>query len=487
VRALRITTGGGDAGRRLDVDAGSDREASGVKMMSSGSIAFRLYRCAACVIVAAGIGSAAQEARGDGSPPPVDAAARTEILSWVGDTLSARYVDPEVARAAVGEIRAKAAAGAYDALESADAFVHAVEQDLRAVSNDKHLGLWLERLEDVKSDDVDYTPADPDYVEHLRRTNYGFRKVEILPGNVGYIRIDEFAHPALGGPTAVAVMNSVGAVDALIIDLRWNGGGAGLVNFISGYFFDEPTHLNDVWVRASGETSQGWTPEYTPGTSLSEVPLFILISNQTFSAAEDFAYGLQQAGRATVVGERSKGGGHPVEIVRMIRDDMAVAMQVPNARSVSRTTGTSWEGVGVAPDLEVAAGQALAAAYEATADVLLERANGEEARRRVEWASQEFRARQHPVTLTCNQLREYVGQYEGRSFSIGPEEVLLYQRDVGSSRPMVPMGGDLFYFEGYDGVRFQFERDDSGRVDRVVALSPDGSRTVRRRSNEERR
>jgi len=455
-------------------------------MMPSGSIAFKLSRCVASVIVAASIGGAAQEARGDGSPPPVDAAARTEILSWVGDTLSARYVDPEVARAAVGEIRAKAAAGAYDTLDAADAYLGALEQDLRAVSNDKHLGLWLERLEDVKSDDADYTPADPSYVEHLRRTNCGFRKVEVLPGNVGYMRIDEFAHPALGGPTAVAVMNTVAAVDALIIDLRWNGGGAGLVNLISGYFFDEPTHLNDVWVRSSGETSQGWTPEYLPGPSLSEVPLFILISNQTFSAAEDFAYGLQQAGRATVVGERSKGGGHPVEIVRMIRDDMAVAMQIPNARSVNRNTGSSWEGVGVAPDVEVAASQALAAAYEAAAGILLERANGEDERRRVEWASQEFRARQHPVTLTRDQLREYVGQYEGRSFSIGPEDVLLYQRDVGSSRPMVPMGGDLFYFEGNDGVRFHFERDNSGRVDRVVALSPDGSRTVRRRSNEER-
>lgn len=435
-----------------------------------------------CVMLLAGSGVAAQEDADHGFPPPVNAADRAEILRWVGETLSARYVDPEKAAAMVDEVRARAAAGAYDAIGAADGYLLALEQDLRAVSNDKHLGLWLERLEDVKSDDADYTPADPDYVEHLRRTNYGFRKVEILPGNVGYLRIDEFAHPALGGPTVVAVMNTVGAVDALIIDLRWNGGGAGLVNLISGYFFDEPTHLNDVWERASGETSQGWTPEYLPGPSLSEVTLFILISGQTFSAAEDFAYGLQQAGRATVVGERSKGGGHPVEIVRMIRDDMAVAIQVPNARSVNRKTGSSWEGVGVVPDLESPASEALTAAYDAAANVLLERAAGEDARRRVEWARQEFRAGLRPVALSRDQLREYVGQYDGRSFSIGPEDVLLYHRDIGSTRPMVPMGGDLFRFEGYDGVRFQFERDDEGRVVRVVALGLDGSRTVRPRS-----
>jgi len=255
------------------------------------------------------------------------------------------------------------------------------------------------------------------------------------------------------------------------------------VNLISGYFFDEPTRLNDVWERASGETSQGWAPEYVPGPSLSHVPLFILTSGQTFSAAEDFAYGLQQAGRATIVGERSKGGGHPVEIVRMIRDDMAVVMQVPNAKSINRHTGTSWDAVGVAPDLESPASEALAAAYDAAADVLLERADDERSRRRVEWARQEFGAALQPVALTRSQLAEYVGTYESRSFSIGPQDALLYQRDADSAFPMVPMGGDLFRFEGHEWVRFQFERDDHGRVVRVVALSPDGSRTVRRRSD----
>jgi hypothetical protein len=437
-----------------------------------------------CAVLLAGLGVAAGAADGDDFPPAMDAAGRTEILTWIGDTLSARYVDPELARAMVDEIRARAAAGAYDQLDGADGFLHAVEEDLREVSNDKHVGLWLERLEDVKDDDADYTPADPEYVEHLRRTNCGFKKVELLPGNIGYLRIDEFAHPALGGPTAAAVMNTVGSVDALIIDLRWNGGGAGLVNFLSGYFFDEPTHLNDVWERASGETLQGWTPEYVPGPTLSRVPLFILISGQTFSAAEDFAYGLQQADRATIVGERSKGGGHPVEFVRLIRGDVVVAMMVPNAKSIHRATGTSWDAVGIAPDIEAAAPAALEAAYDAAADALLERAKDEASRTRVEWARQEFQAGLHPVILTRDQLGEYAGIYETRSFAVGDQGVLLYHRDADSSFPMVAMGNDLFRFEGYDELRFQFERDDHGRVDRVVAIGLDGSRTVRHRTDD---
>lgn len=443
----------------------------------------QLAVCCACVVLAQGAVCNVSAERND-FPPVVDADTRAEILDWICETLSSRYVDPEVARAMVDEIRARAEQGAYGGLDDADGYLHAVEQDLRAVSDDKHVGLWPERLEDVKDEDTDYTPADLEYVDHLRRTNYGFKKVEILPGNIGYVRIDEFAHPTLGGATAVAVMNAVGSVDALIIDLRWNGGGAGLVNLISGYFFDEPTRLNDVWERASGESEQGWTPEYAPGPSLSQVPLFILTSGQTFSAAEDFAYGLKHAGRATIVGERTKGGGHPVEIVRMIRDDMAVAMMVPNARSVHRVTHTSWDGVGVAPDVEAPASRALEAAYDAASQALIEHADEGPDRNRIEWASQEFHADLRPVALTLAQLGEYAGTYETRSFSVGATEgVLLYRRDADSTFPMVAMGDDVFRFEGYDEVRFRFGRDDRGRVDRVVMLSADGDRSVRRRTD----
>ncbi len=428
-----------------------------------------------------GFGIATPAAAEDNFPPQVDATGRTEILNWVCETLNARYVDPDLAGIIVDKIRAKAAAGAYSGLDDAGAYLQALEQDLRTASNDKHMRLWPERLEDLKKDDVDFTPADTAYVVRLRRSNYGFRKIEILPNNVGYLRIDEFAHPALGGPTAIAVMNAVGSVDALIIDLRWNGGGAGLVNLISGYFFGESTRLNDVWERASGETAQGWTPEYLPGPSLSHVPLFILISGRTFSAAEDFAYGLKHAGRATIVGERSKGGGHPVEFVRMVRRDMAVAMMVANAKSINHVTGTSWEAVGVAPDLEVPARQALEAGYKAATDTLLAHADGDEAKHRIEWERTGFEAILHPMEITRAQLAAYAGEYEGRSFSIGAGDILLYMSDE-ATYPLIPMGKDLFGFEDYGELRFRFERDGRGRVDRVASLTPDGQSKVRRKS-----
>lgn len=434
-------------------------------------------RFAACVFLLllcqAGIPVAADDA-----PGPLDDSARSEILNWVMDSMSSRYVDAEAAQQMAAELQSRAKVGAYAHINDPAALLHALEQDLRSVSNDKHVRLWLERPEQVKEADADYTPADPDYVAHLRRTNYGYKRIEILPGNVGYLRIDEFAHSALGGPTTVAVMNALANSDALIIDLRWNGGGAGMVALICGYFFDEPTRLNDVWERASDVTLQTWTPEYVPGPSLSQVPLYILTSGTTFSAAEDFAYALKHLGRAKVVGERSRGGGHPVEVVRLVRDDMAVAMMVPNAMSLNHITGTSWEGVGVEPDLEVPASEALATAYHAALEELLEGITDEQERRRIEWARLQFNAAQSPIVLSLEQLEAYSGIFGTRTFLVTDDGVLLYRRDADSVYPLVPMGHDLFRFEGYDALRFQFARNKDGRVDRVVALYSDGRSSV---------
>jgi hypothetical protein len=88
------------------------------------------------------------------------------------------------------------------------------------------------------------------------------------------------------------------------------------------------------------------------------------------------------------------------------------------------------------------------------------------------------------MALTREQLDQYAGVYETRTFRVGDGEVLLYHRDADSAFPMVPMGDDVFRFEGHDELRFQFGRDDGGRVDRVIALSADGSRTVRQRSED---
>jgi retinol-binding protein 3 len=108
-------------------------------------------------------------------------------------------------------------------------------------------------------------------------------------------------------------MNFLAHVDATIFDLRENGGGdPRMVAMISSYLFDKPTHLNDLYNRKEDSTTQYWTLPYVPGATLADKPAFVLTSKGTFSGAEEFTHNLKNLKRATIVGETTGGGAHPV-------------------------------------------------------------------------------------------------------------------------------------------------------------------------------
>ena len=134
-----------------------------------------------------------------------------------------------------------------------------------------------------------------------------------------------------------------------------------MVTLIASYLFAEPTHLNDIYNRKENSTTQFWTSSYVPGRNFIGKPLYVLTSKQTFSAAEDLSYALKNLKRATLIGETTGGGAHPIEPRRI---DDHFLMIVPSARSISPITKTDWEGTGVKPDLELPAAEALTEALK---------------------------------------------------------------------------------------------------------------------------
>src|SRR2546430_14725712 len=102
-------------------------------------------------------------------------------------------------------------------------------------------------------------------------------------------------------------MNFLANVNAIIFDLRENGGGdPKMVAFLSTYLFDEPTHLNDLWERKGDVTHQYWTLPYVPGKLLGGKPVYVLTSSDTFSGGEEFCYNLKNLKRATLIGEKTR-------------------------------------------------------------------------------------------------------------------------------------------------------------------------------------
>jgi len=195
-----------------------------------------------------------------------------------------------------------------------------------------------------------------------RCDNYGLHKVERLPGNVGVLDIREFHIASWGGETAVAAMNFLANTDILIVDLRkCRGGDPDMIALLSSYLFgEERVHLNSLYWRAEDTTDQYWTLPHVPGKRFGNKPVYVLISNDTFSGGEEFAYNFKTRQRATLIGETTKGGAHPGSPYRL---HSHVEVFIPNGRAINPITGTNWEGTGVTPDISIPQEQAFKMAY----------------------------------------------------------------------------------------------------------------------------
>ena len=296
----------------------------------------------------------------------IDAATRARVIDGVVANLNEFYVYPESAKKMEEALRERQKKGAYDAVTDGEKFASMLTDDLQQVSHDKHLHVMFSP-EVLPKGEPKRTPDDEAQRRtELERDNCAFEKVERLPSNIGYLKFNAFLDPVICGPTAMAAMNFLGNVDAIIFDLRANGGGdPKMIAFISTYLFGEPTHLNDLYNRKEDSTTQYWTMPYVPGKRLTGKPVFVLTSKRTFSGAEEFSYNLKNLKRATIIGETTGGGAHPVSGHRV---DDHFMIGVPFAKAVNPISKTNWEGTGVEPDVKVPADEALDVAKKMAAE-----------------------------------------------------------------------------------------------------------------------
>ncbi len=284
----------------------------------------------------------------------IDAAIRTEAVEGAIKALNDAYVFPEVAQKMEAAIRERMQRKEYDNITDAMQFAAKLTSDLQAVSKDKHLRVVLSQASRFGMNQQQQREA-------AIKRNFGFEKAERLNGNIGYLDLRGFEPAALASDTAAAAMNFMANADALIFDLRQNGGGSpDMVAFLTSYLFDKRTHLNSIYSRLTNRTEEFWTREDVPGKKFGNKPVFVLTSNRTFSAAEEFTYNLQNLKRATIIGETTGGGAHPVQARPLGK---LFTITVPFARSINPITKTNWEGTGVKPDVAVSADKALKVAH----------------------------------------------------------------------------------------------------------------------------
>jgi len=294
----------------------------------------------------------------------IDAATRAAVIDILLKELIDGYVFPETAKKMEADIRSRVAAKEYDSVTSAQEFAKKLTTDLQSVSKDKHLRVRYSHTPiPMRKDRGEPTEAEREQARWMnKRINFGSEKVERLNGNIGYIDLRGFNDHEAGAETVAAAMAFLQNTEALIFDLRQNGGGSPyMIALISSYLFgDKPVHLNDMYWRKSGKTDEFWTNPQLAKVKFTNKDIYVLTSNYSFSGAEEFSYNLKNLKRATIIGETTGGGAHPGGMVRL-HDHFGVF--IPVGRAINPISKTNWEGTGVEPDIKIPKDQALKTAY----------------------------------------------------------------------------------------------------------------------------
>ena len=201
----------------------------------------------------------------------VDRQKQATIIDSVISAYERHYLYPDVAGKIKFHLQDRIQTGAYADLTRITDFTDALMQDLLKASGDAHAYVLYMRERDPVL--FEHKRLNPQEQESAARKsaykNHGFHKLERLEGNIGYIDLREFCHPSYAGATANAAMDFLSNCDAIIFDLRQNGGGEGeMGNLLSTYFFAHQEHLNDI-VYAN-RTKQDWTDAHVSGKRMPE-------------------------------------------------------------------------------------------------------------------------------------------------------------------------------------------------------------------------
>lgn len=421
-------------------------------------------------------------------PLVVDAQMRQKLVENIIHELQTKYVAPERTKAIESYLRKKLQSGAYNTIDNANAFASALTTDLRTAGRDLHLFVIynpvLERalmsMPPAPSVDLQELPPSAERLVELRQANYGFRKVEIMRGNVGYLMLRSFVDLNYSKDTAVAAMNFLANVDAVIIDLRNNPGGfMNLEVFLASYFYGvDPVELLSRYHREGDVTVREWTLREVPGKRLQHVDLYILTSRETSSAGEAFSFILQRRKRAKVIGEKTSGAGYGNKEMPM---GNGFVFFVSVFRQFDPRTGHGWQDVGVEPDLPVKSEQALSVAHlEAVKNLGIKATDGAR-KQQLSWLAgllqlEASGARQVPALL----LESYAGKYDGGKIVVSLEQGQLYFLGAsGVRRKLFALADDIFLIEDSsvppeNQARVRFVKSSEGVVTELQLMIADG-------------
>ncbi|WP_284222227.1 S41 family peptidase, partial [Brevundimonas denitrificans] len=409
-----------------------------------------------------------------------------ETVAAVAARIRDLYFDPAAGDRIAAALEAEAATGAFDSLTDQRDLAATLSRRLRPL--DAHFNVAWDPNAPApamrRPPPADAAPAPGEPIRRLARPanpaevrgHFGFRKVEILPGNIGYIDLRQFSNIDFDNPddparrAADAALAFVADTDAVIFDLRDNGGGApSMVGYLTSAFTPPNAPIYNIFHSREGTESEA--PEVFHPNPRLEVPVYVLISGRTGSAGEAFPYTLQGARRATIVGEASGGAANPGGMVP-VGGGFAVFISQGSPRNPN--TGGNWEGTGVLPDVAVPWDQALTRTHTLALEGIVAADSG---RTDAVWALEALNA-----TAQAGDLSAYAGAYGEQQVSVVGDTLQVVR---GRRPPVVlaALGADLFTVVGDPSRRVRFTRDETGRVTTMDSLGLGGPGPRARRTD----
>lgn len=273
---------------------------------------------------------------------------KLRICRMIESLIENKYVIEEKAKIYADEFRTKYTAGNYESIADAKEFAEKITKDLQAITNDKHVSLRKIEPSDIGEETEGALHHSIRLFRLRNKENTGFYKLEWIKDQIGYINVRRFYPISEAKEMMTAAMKFLSNANAIIIDIRENGGGSG--DYLSSYFLKYPTQLTGWYYRANNYLEEYWTSNDINLEPLTEVPVFIIMGKNTFSASESFAYDMKVRKRAVLVGEPTKGGAHSVDLFKL---DDRFEIYISTSRAVNPVTGENWEGTGVIPDVQV--------------------------------------------------------------------------------------------------------------------------------------
>ena len=405
-----------------------------------------------------------------------------ELIQSITDSLSKHYIFPEKAVIISNYLESQLKKNSYNALlDKPERLAEQIMQDIKVVHHDPHMRIKFDPGF-VPQEIYKPTPENNERVKkYWKENNYTFKKVEILPGNIGYLPFDLFTDDIEAAkPTIKAALIFIANTRALIIDLRNNmGGSPQMVSQLESYFFKEKTHMNDLINRTNMDTTFLYAdPAKADGVYLS-MPVYILTGQHTFSGAEDFRYAMQTAKRAIVVGETTGGGAHP-QMPFSVGQHFIVF--IPFARSINPVTKTDWEGTGVMPNVKATANKASIKAQELIFRDELSRATDQKEKNKYLYYINSLLVNDAKKQPALNILMLYAGTYGGLKIYLDKNKLYCKNDNNGGAvSELKYLNNNLFVLD--QEAQIEFIRDSKGHYSDIKIFVNDGSVFEEKRTN----